>query len=90
MTQALSPVPQWTDNRLITPVEGTGYIDMMEGWMREREAAIARGDITSPATPGPGTGAEMEPRSTGSEPTGRFTRGRRSPVVAAAAEPRSP
>src|SRR3954452_5364757 len=34
--QALSPVPQWPDNRLITPVEGTGYIDIMEGWKRDR------------------------------------------------------
>ena len=55
-TQALSPVPQWSDNRLLIPAEGTGYIDMMEGWMREREAAIARGDISSQiyATPGNG------------------------------------
>ena len=35
-TQALSPTPQWPDNRLITPVEGTGYLDMLEAWQRER------------------------------------------------------
>ena len=55
-SEALSPVPQWPDHRLIVPVEGTGYIDMMEGWMREREAAIAKGEISSLiyATPGNG------------------------------------
>src|SRR5215468_6153038 len=25
-TEALSPVPQWPDNRLIIPAEGTGYL----------------------------------------------------------------
>ena len=29
-TQALSPVPQWSYNRLIVPVEGTGYLTMLE------------------------------------------------------------
>ncbi|MGO8897441.1 MAG: hypothetical protein ACLQU5_03720, partial [Isosphaeraceae bacterium] len=55
-SEALSPVPQWPDHRLIVPAEGTGYIDMMEGWMREREAAIAKGEISSLiyATPGNG------------------------------------
>ena len=55
-TEALSPVPQWPDHRLIVPAEGTGYIDMMEGWMREREAAIARGEITSSIYTVPATG----------------------------------
>src|SRR4051812_33510822 len=32
--QALAPVPQWPENRLITPVEGTGYLDMLEAWQR--------------------------------------------------------
>ena len=36
-TEALSPVPQWPDNRLIVPAEGTGYIDMLEEWKRENE-----------------------------------------------------
>ncbi|HMB02191.1 MAG TPA: hypothetical protein VKP69_00450 [Isosphaeraceae bacterium] len=35
-TQALSPVPQWPDHRLITPVEGTGYLDMLDAWQRHR------------------------------------------------------
>ncbi len=30
--QALSPVPQWPEHRLVTPVEGTGYLDMLEFW----------------------------------------------------------
>ena len=37
-SEALSPVPQWSDHRLITPAEGTGYLDMMDDWMQEREA----------------------------------------------------
>ncbi len=28
--QALSPVPQWPDHRLIMPVEGTGYLTMLD------------------------------------------------------------
>src|SRR3954453_14198554 len=35
-TEALSPGPQWPDNRLLMPVEGTGYIGMMERWNAER------------------------------------------------------
>jgi len=31
-TQALSPAPQWPDNRLIVPLEGTGYLDLLESW----------------------------------------------------------
>jgi len=41
-SEALSPVPQWPDSRLIVPAEGTGYIDMMEGWMQERAAYEAQ------------------------------------------------
>ncbi len=33
--EALSPVPQWPDNRLLIPVEGTGYLDLMEYWQRQ-------------------------------------------------------
>ncbi|WP_435021569.1 hypothetical protein TA3x_002445 [Tundrisphaera sp. TA3] len=29
-TQAMAPVPQWPDHRLITPVEGTGYLALLE------------------------------------------------------------
>ena len=55
-SEALSPVPQWPDHRLIVPAEGTGYLDMMEGWMREREAAIAKGEISSLIYTEPGNG----------------------------------
>ncbi len=34
-TQALSPVPQWSYNRLIVPVEGTGYLAMLERFQSE-------------------------------------------------------
>ena len=36
--EALSPVPQWPDNRLLVPVEGTGYLDLLEYWRRDQEA----------------------------------------------------
>ncbi len=32
--QALSPVPQWPEARLIVPQEGTGYLDLLEEWRR--------------------------------------------------------
>ncbi len=34
-SEALSPVPQWPDNRLMVPVEGTGYLDLLEFWQRQ-------------------------------------------------------
>ena len=34
-TEALSPVPQWPSNRLIVPVEGTGYLELLEYWKRQ-------------------------------------------------------
>jgi hypothetical protein len=35
-TEALSPVPQLPDNRLLIPAEGTGYLDMLEVWRIQR------------------------------------------------------
>ncbi|WP_165218948.1 hypothetical protein [Aquisphaera insulae] len=37
-TEALSPVPQAPDNRLLVPAEGTGYLELLEKWRSEREA----------------------------------------------------
>jgi Outer membrane efflux protein len=37
-SEALSPVPQSPDNRLIMPTEGTGYIEMLERWKDERDS----------------------------------------------------
>ncbi len=83
-TEALSPVPQWPDHRLIVPVESTGYIDMMEGWMREREAAIASGKISLKGYAPPGNGGRngipqlvIPPRPTGT--TSPFAPGSGSP-----------
>ena len=55
-SEALSPVPQWPDHRLIVPVEATTYLDMMEDWMRERDAARAEGKINSTIYAEPGNG----------------------------------
>ncbi len=35
-TEALSPVAQNPHHRLLVPVEGTGYIDMLDRWQRQR------------------------------------------------------
>ncbi|MDR3636215.1 MAG: TolC family protein [Isosphaeraceae bacterium] len=29
-TEALGPVPQWSDTRLLVPLEGTGYLDLLD------------------------------------------------------------
>ncbi len=42
-TEALSPVPQWPDNRMLVPVEGTGYLDLLEYWRRDAMAQARRG-----------------------------------------------
>src|SRR3954453_6664453 len=47
-TEALSPVPQWPDHRLITPVEGTGAPDSREAWQRAEPEKKP-----PPAAPGP-------------------------------------
>ena len=36
--EALSPVPQWPDNRLLVPAEGTGYLDLLEYWRRDEDS----------------------------------------------------
>lgn len=54
--EALSPVPQWPDHRLIVPIEATSYLDMMEEWMRERNVARAEGKISSSIYAEPGNG----------------------------------
>ena len=47
--EALSPVPQWPDNRLLMPVEGTGYLDLLEYWRRDRWPRRPRRAIPFPA-----------------------------------------
>ena len=48
-SEALAPVPQWPDNRLLIPAEGTGYLDLLDNWHRNRPPAAA-----AAATPAPG------------------------------------
>jgi hypothetical protein len=51
-TEALSPAPQWPDNRLMIPLEGTGYLDLLEYWRRDAEAkAAAAGHPLPPFEP---------------------------------------
>jgi hypothetical protein len=58
-TEALTVTPQWPNNRVLTPVEGTGYIDMLENWMRERPQTPPR----------PAARPSAAPAATGSQPT---------------------
>ncbi|MBI1324146.1 hypothetical protein GC170_13310 [bacterium] len=44
--EALSPVPQVPRTRLLSPVEGTGYLDMLDNWTRDQ--AVAGGPLTGP------------------------------------------
>ena len=78
-TQAMSPVPQWPDNRLIIPAEGTGYLDMMEAWRRDHPvdasapaSGTARPANAPPVTPSP-SGARPLPGGdgTGTSPSNR-------------------
>jgi hypothetical protein len=48
-SEALSPVPQWPDNRLLMPVEGTGYLDLLEYWKRDSDAKAAAAGHPVPA-----------------------------------------
>jgi hypothetical protein len=38
VAQSLSPIPQWPDNRLMVPLEGTGYLAMLEEYQPENVA----------------------------------------------------
>lgn len=55
-SEALSPAPQWPDNRLLVPVEGTGYLDLMESWRinttRDKPEGPATRDLGSPVPDG--------------------------------------
>ena len=48
VAQALSPVPQWPDHRLMMPVEGTGYLAVIE-----KDAARYSPPPPRPASPAP-------------------------------------
>ncbi len=44
-TQAMSPVPQWSQNRLLTPTEGTGYEEQLIQWQMKREREQAANPV---------------------------------------------
>lgn len=50
-TEKLSPVPQWPHHRLITPSEGTGYLDMLNAWRDQgpKTPLVRTGSGLSPA-----------------------------------------
>ncbi|MFO0954613.1 MAG: hypothetical protein U0835_26310, partial [Isosphaeraceae bacterium] len=51
--EATSPVPQWPDNRLIVPAEGTAYLDMLEAWTRQRANSSGYDPNNAPPSAGP-------------------------------------
>ncbi len=74
-TEALSPVPQWPDNRLIVPVEGTGYWELLEYWQRQELAAAGNKDegLSDPDSTGlpRNLGYGGEPVSLSTDPASR-------------------
>ncbi|MDX2038934.1 MAG: TolC family protein [Isosphaeraceae bacterium] len=68
---ALSPVPQNPNNRLIVPVEGTGYLTMLEQWLRERpedDKDTVGGPVPAESMPAGMGRPEVDPGSTTSPP----------------------
>jgi len=64
-TQSLSPTPQLPHHRLLTPAEGTGYLDMLEAWRNRRQAPAA---AVAPAPVAPPPLAEPPPPPAGTAP----------------------
>lgn len=99
-SEALSPVPQWPDNRLLVPVEGTGYLDLMESWRtnttrmepegpasRDPGAPVSNSGIPGmePATaPPPATGAPFATPPSPATPPGGAAPGALTPPGEAA------
>jgi hypothetical protein len=71
--EALSPVPQWPDNRLIIPVEGTGYLQLLDKWRREAEETRDPFDSSDTAfqPPRPVSSDNSTKPPTGGSPFGR-------------------
>ncbi len=74
--EALSPVPQWPSNRLLVPVEGTGYRDLLEYWQRQDLAAKGVPPERTPSDPAvtglpPNMGFGGQPWSPSSDPASR-------------------
>jgi hypothetical protein len=64
-SEALNPVPQWPIHRLITPVEGTGYNDMLEAGPRYEPEEAKQPEPGIPANlPRPGAPRIPAPPST--------------------------
>jgi len=57
--EALSPVPQVPRTRLLSPIEGTGYLDMLDNWSRDR--AVAGGPLTGARGLRPPAEADLRP-----------------------------
>lgn len=66
-TQAMSPVPQWPDNRLMVPAEGTGYLDMLDAW--QRDAPVEDKPANKPGTT-PEDDAKLEADEKADSPVG--------------------
>jgi hypothetical protein len=64
--QATSPMPQWPDNRLMVPAEGTGYLDMLEAWRRDKPVPPPRSaGVGLPNVPGGAAQPAAQPNPPG-------------------------
>ena len=61
-TEALAPTPQWSHHKLISPQEGTGYLDMLRQWQAEMPPKNPRRALE--------TGGPQESPRAGPEPAG--------------------
>ena len=92
-TEAMSPVPQWPDHRLIMPVEGTGYLKLLdEGPRYSPPAAQAlagladrRAEPDRPRMP-----ARRRARARRRSPRATRTRSRRAPRSRRCPDPARP
>ncbi len=58
VAEALSPAPQWPDNRLLIPVEGSGYLELLDKWRREADEAPQPPESSDAASQQPTPGLE--------------------------------
>jgi hypothetical protein len=81
-TEAMSPVPQWPDHRLLVPTEGTGYEDMLEAWAREQPQTSPVQTAPPPTLPQPRGVPPLNapPPATGPSPFAPRTAGRSIPA----------
>jgi hypothetical protein len=85
-SQSLSPIPQWSKNQLMVPVEGTGYIAMLEQFSQSFDQSKAN-EAASGTPEGSSGPASQPPAPAGVAP---FLPGPTTPIPARPATTPSP